>query len=82
MNHFSCKLDWKPVEKKDAKIKYIVEERKNDESTVQVYAGFGTDCKVDDLQSLTVYKYRLRIEEVGSDKATHSEWPGFQTWLD
>ena len=50
VNHFSCKLNWKKEE--DKKIKYIIEELTQDGSTPQVYAGYGDEYKIEDLESL------------------------------
>lgn len=67
-------MDWATTEFKNGKIKYIVEEKKDETTTIQIYAGFGLDCKVEDLDSLKVYKYRIRVELNGTTTFAESEW--------
>jgi len=73
VSHFSCKLDWKEVEV-EKKVKYIIEEDKGDDTIVQIYSGFGTDARVEDLESLKKYRYRVKIEDTETFHTAVSEW--------
>jgi len=40
-----------------------------------MYSGFGLECKVEDLESLKQYKYRLKIQQVdNSSNFAVSDW--------
>ena len=46
----------------------------------QIYAGFGDECKMEDLESLKSYKIRLTVEIDGNSTASRStEWLTFTT---
>lgn len=73
VTHFSCKIEWSAITVKSGKVKYIIEEAKGtDGSEIQVYAGYSLETKVDDMECLKQYKYRLRIEL--ADVSALSEW--------
>ena len=42
---------------------------------MQIYAGFGDECKLEDLESLKTYKVRLTVEIDGNSSVSRStEW--------
>ena len=91
LTHFSCKLKWKKLN--DKKYKYIVEEltgkttqsdsnfkHLGSDDLSQIYAGFGDECKMEDLESLKSYKVRLTVEIDGNSTVSRStDWLTFTT---
>merc|ERR1711892_1408960 len=78
VTHFSCKVKWTKLN--DPKYKYIVEELKGAGDIAKVYAGFGDEYKVEDLESLKSYKLRLTVEIDGNSTTSRStEWTTFST---
>jgi len=77
VTHFSCKLKWKKIN--DKKFKYLIEELKDQDNITLIYAGFGDECKVEDLDSLRTYKFRLTVEIDGSKISTSSDWISITT---
>ena len=52
---------------------------KDQDNITLVYAGFGDECKVEDLDSLRTYKFRLTVEIDGSKISTSSDWISITT---
>ena len=48
--------------------------KKGDDTIVQIYSGFGTDARVEDLESLKKYRYRVKIEDIETFHTAVSEW--------
>ena len=48
--------------------------KKGDDTIVQIYSGFGTDARVEDLESLKKYRYRVKIEDTETFHTAVSEW--------
>jgi len=79
LTHFSCRLYWKKMN--DKKYKYIVEELTDESNGVvsQIYAGYGDECKMEDLDSIHTYKVRLTLEIDGTTTSRSGEWMTFTT---
>ena len=57
----------------------IFEHNKDQDNITLIYAGFGDECKVEDLDSLRTYKFRLTVEIDGSKISTSSDWISITT---
>ena len=58
---------------------YSIKRYKDQDNITLVYAGFGDECKVEDLDSLRTYKFRLTVEIDGSKISTSSDWISITT---